>query len=45
MIIWDEAPMTHRWALEAIDRTLRDIRDKPDKAFDGVVFVLMGDFR
>jgi hypothetical protein len=25
MIIWDEAPMMHRRAFEAIDRTLRDL--------------------
>jgi hypothetical protein len=25
MIIWDEAPMMHRQAFEAIDRTLRDL--------------------
>ena len=36
MIIWDEAPMTHRRALEAIDRTLRDIRDEPDKKSIGL---------
>jgi len=45
VIIWDEAPITHRWALEAIDRTLRDIRGEPHKALGGVVFVLMGGFR
>uniref|UniRef100_A0A803LHZ9 ATP-dependent DNA helicase n=1 Tax=Chenopodium quinoa TaxID=63459 RepID=A0A803LHZ9_CHEQI len=25
LIIWDEAPMVHRYAFEAVDRTLRDI--------------------
>ncbi|GMF46074.1 unnamed protein product [Phytophthora fragariaefolia] len=25
LVIWDEAPMTHRHAFEAVDRTLRDI--------------------
>jgi ATP-dependent DNA helicase PIF1 len=25
LIVWDEAPMTHRYAFEAVDRTLRDL--------------------
>jgi len=25
MIIWDEAPIMHRQAFEAVDRTLRDL--------------------
>lgn len=25
LIIWDEAPMTQRYAFEALDKTLRDI--------------------
>ena len=25
LIVWDEAPMSHRFQLEALDRTLRDI--------------------
>lgn len=25
LIIWDEAPMTHKYAFEALDRSLRDI--------------------
>ena len=25
LIIWDEAPMTHRYAFEALDKTLQDI--------------------
>jgi hypothetical protein len=25
LIIWDEAPMMHRQAFEAVDRTLRDL--------------------
>ena len=28
LIIWDEAPMSHRWVIETIDRTLRDICDQ-----------------
>jgi hypothetical protein len=49
LIIWDEAPMTHRHCFEALDRTLRDIlsEEKPGNAiipFDGKL-VLGGDFR
>jgi hypothetical protein len=39
-IIWDEAPMTHRPALEAIERTLQKYLP-----FGGDVFLMMGDFR
>ena len=28
LIIWDEAPMTHKHAFEALDKTLRDIMSK-----------------
>jgi hypothetical protein len=45
VIIWDEAPMMHRHAFEAVDRSLRDIMDKDDKPFGGKTFVLSGDFR
>lgn len=34
LIIWDEAPMTHKHAFEAVDRTLRDIT-KREKPFGG----------
>ncbi|GMF46737.1 unnamed protein product [Phytophthora fragariaefolia] len=45
LIIWDEAPMTHRHTFEAVDRTLRDITDNDQEPFGGKVFVLSGDFR
>ncbi|EEY61181.1 helitron helicase-like protein [Phytophthora infestans T30-4] len=45
LIIWDEAPMAHRHAFEAVDRTLRDILDNDTEPFGGKVFVLSGDFR
>ncbi|GMF58154.1 unnamed protein product [Phytophthora fragariaefolia] len=45
LVIWDEAPMTHRHAFEAVDRTLRDIMDNDQEPFGGKVFVLSGDFR
>lgn len=43
-LIWDEAPMTHKYAFEAVDRTLRDIT-KHDKPFGGITVVMCGDFR
>lgn len=45
LIIWDEVPMQHRYCVEAVDRTLRDIRDSNDKPFGGITVVLGGDFR
>jgi hypothetical protein len=50
LIIWDEAPMTHRRCFEALDRTMRDIlsEKKPSNAmlpFGGKPVVLGGDFR
>ena len=50
LIIWDEAPMTHRHCYEAFDRTLRDIcRPTPyepsDQVFGGKVVLFGGDFR
>ena len=42
-IIWDEAPMANRYALEALDRTLKDILDN-DVSFGGKVMVMGGDF-
>jgi len=50
LIIWDEAPMTHRHAFEAVDRTLRDLMKAVDplleeKPFGGKVVVFGGDFR
>ncbi|KAG3236399.1 hypothetical protein PI124_g18592 [Phytophthora idaei] len=45
LVIWDEAPMTRRHAVEAVDRSLRDLMDNDDEPFGGEVFVLSGDFR
>ncbi|KAI3911021.1 hypothetical protein MKW98_015678 [Papaver atlanticum] len=44
LIIWDEVPMQHRFCVEAVDRTLRDIGNK-EKPFSGITVVLGGDFR
>ncbi|XP_070171247.1 ATP-dependent DNA helicase pif1-like [Polyergus mexicanus] len=42
--IWDEAPMAPRYALEIMDRTLRDIMNN-DFPFGGKIVLLGGDFR
>ena len=44
VIVWDEAPMSHRFQMEALDRTLRDITGL-DEPFGGKVTALSGDFR
>ncbi|XP_058779846.1 uncharacterized protein LOC131653615 [Vicia villosa] len=48
LIIWDEAPMCHKFCFEALDKTLRDIMGgsrSSDKIFGGKVIVIGGDFR
>ncbi|CAN7089236.1 unnamed protein product, partial [Brassica rapa subsp. narinosa] len=50
LIVWDEAPMAHRHAIEAVDRTLRDIlslsdKEASQKPFGGITVLLGGDFR
>ena len=45
LIIWDEAPMNDRRCFETLDRTLRDIMDKPSHVFGGKAVILGGDFR
>ncbi|KAL1314105.1 hypothetical protein AAHE18_16G165500 [Arachis hypogaea] len=50
LIIWDEAPMTNKLALEAFDRTFCDLMSSNvpsahDIPFDGKVIVFGGDFR
>jgi hypothetical protein len=44
VIIWDEAPMQHRYAIEALDRTLQDILDQ-ELPFGGLTVLFGGDFR
>ena len=43
-IVIDEAPMLHKWHLEAMDRSLRDIMDV-EEPFGGKILILSGDFR
>ncbi|CAF1454121.1 unnamed protein product [Rotaria sp. Silwood1] len=44
LIVWDECTMAHRKALEALDRTLQDLRGN-GKLMGGAVLLLAGDFR
>ncbi|XP_052901555.1 uncharacterized protein LOC128309213 [Anopheles moucheti] len=44
LIVWDEASMSSRYALEAVDRTLQDVTGV-QRAFGGKVVLLSGDFR
>ncbi|XP_072146336.1 uncharacterized protein [Setaria viridis] len=45
LIIWDEASMTKRQAIEALDKSMRDIMDIPNLPFGGKTVVFGGDFR
>lgn len=50
LIIWDEAPMQHRYAFECLDRSLRDLMKPVDSIraslpFGGITVLLGGDFR
>ena len=44
VIIWDEAPMTNKFCMEALDRTLKDLMNS-NAIFGGKVIVFGGDFR
>ena len=44
LIIWDEAPMAHRYTFESVDRTFRDLTEV-DEPFGGKIIVMGGDFR
>lgn len=44
IIVWDECTMAHKKALEALDRTLQDLRDNT-QPFGGALILLAGDFR
>ncbi|KAI3879717.1 hypothetical protein MKX03_028415 [Papaver bracteatum] len=52
VIIWDEAPMVHRYAFEALERTVKDLMNpckkksrKKERVFGGKTLLLGGDFR
>lgn len=44
LLLWDEAPMAKRWAIENVDKCLQDIMGNT-KHFGGKVMVFGGDFR
>ncbi|XP_077232617.1 ATP-dependent DNA helicase PIF1-like [Tasmannia lanceolata] len=44
IIIWDEAPMSKKYAIDTLDRSLRDIMES-SLPFGGKVIVFGGDFR
>ncbi|KAG6620484.1 hypothetical protein I3842_Q066400 [Carya illinoinensis] len=44
LIIWDEAPMSRKESIEALDKMLKDINDS-ELSFSGKVIVFGGDFR
>lgn len=44
LIVWDECTMAHRRALEALNKTLQDLRNN-NHLMGGLIVVLSGDFR
>jgi hypothetical protein len=44
IIIWDEAPMQHRYGPEAVNRTLQDLL-KNKEQLGGITVLFVGDFR
>jgi len=44
LIVWDEAPMQQRFVFEAVDRTLRDLKDS-DQIFGNIPVLFCGDFQ
>ena len=43
-VIWDEAANQHRWAMEAVDRLMQDLRND-QRPFGGVSVIFGGDFQ
>ncbi|XP_037871618.1 uncharacterized protein LOC119629558 [Bombyx mori] len=44
LLVWDECTMSHKRAIEALDRPLKDIKSNPN-IMGGMVVLLAGDFR
>lgn len=44
IIVWDESTMAHKKGLEALNRTLQDLKGN-NKLFGGTLLLLSGDFR
>ena len=45
LLVIDEATMLHRFQIEALDRTLQDLMEKPNSPFGGKIIILASDFR
>ena len=45
LLLIDEVTMLHQFQLEALNRTLQDLMDKPNDPFGGKIIILAGDFR
>jgi len=45
VIIWDEVPMQHKYAIDSVDQSLRDLLKRPDAPFGGITVVFSGDFQ
>lgn len=45
LILWDEAPMSNRFAVEAVNRYLQEVMGNFDKPFGGKHIIFGGDFR
>ena len=43
LIVWDECAMGHKKSLEALDRTMKDLRNYQNR-FSGAMILLAGDF-
>jgi len=44
LIVWDECTIAHKKSLDALDRTLNDLRNNQNK-FGGAMILLSNDFR
>ena len=44
IIIWDEVPMQHKYAVDAVNRTLQDVLGR-ETPFGGITVLFGGDFR
>ena len=45
LIIWDESASQNHYVIEAVDRTLRDLLNQPNRPFGGITVLFSGDFR
>ena len=45
LLVWDEAPMQHRFCMHAVDRMFRDIKRWEDRPSGGIVVCFCGDSR